>query len=178
MKKGIILLTGFIVLLLGCRKYNILPDVSTNGYNTFGCTTNGKLFVPRGGFAIVPLQASFRITSKGIYHFRLDASNVIYDTPARAMMLFIDSLPFKSGDRLTFNPIGTHASATAIFYYGLDLKSYTVIPSPTRQLEILKLDTVNKIIAGQFSFDAVNTMGDTIHVRQGRFDVIYTSYFY
>jgi len=55
MKKGIILLTGFIVLLLGCRKYNILPDVSTNGYNTFGCTTNGKLFVNRGGFGVATL---------------------------------------------------------------------------------------------------------------------------
>ena len=176
MKKGIILLTGFIVLLLGCRKYNILPDVSTSGTNTFGCTTNGKLFVPRGGFAQIPLQASFRITSNGIYHFRLDAFDS-HNVPGRLMMLFIDSLPFKTGDRLTFNPIGTHASATARFYYGVDRKIYTVIPSPTRQLEILKLDTVNKIIAGQFSFDSADAFGDTVHVRQGRFDVIYTSYF-
>lgn len=42
------------------------------------------------------------------------------------------------------------------------------------ELWIKKLDTINQIISGTFWFDAINTNGQKVEVREGRFDVRYT----
>ncbi len=44
----------------------------------------------------------------------------------------------------------------------------------TGELFIKKLDTVNQIVSGTFWFDAINSNGQKVEVREGRFDVRYT----
>lgn len=40
----------------------------------------------------------------------------------------------------------------------------------TGELKIIKLDPANSIISGTFWFDAENTTGEKVEIRQGRFD--------
>lgn len=41
-------------------------------------------------------------------------------------------------------------------------------------LNIKNLDTINQTISGTFWFKAINSVGDTVNVTDGRFDVRYT----
>ncbi len=40
----------------------------------------------------------------------------------------------------------------------------------TGELKITRVDLANSIISGTFWFDAINTAGETVEIRQGRFD--------
>ena len=51
------------------------------------------------------------------------------------------------------------------FYYTTNTVSGEVL--------IVYLDRVNYIASGTFWFDAINVPGDTVHVREGRFDMQY-----
>ena len=42
------------------------------------------------------------------------------------------------------------------------------------EIKITRLDTIEQIIAGTFEFDGICENGDTVKVRQGRFDVTYS----
>lgn len=51
---------------------------------------------------------------------------------------------------------------------------YNTTDSVTGQITITFLDQVNQIVSGTFWFDALNKPGDTVHVRNGRFDMHFT----
>jgi hypothetical protein len=44
----------------------------------------------------------------------------------------------------------------------------------TGELNLKKFDEVNQIASGTFWFNAVNDVGDTVKVTEGRFDVKFT----
>ena len=41
------------------------------------------------------------------------------------------------------------------------------------ELRITKFDTINQIVSGTFWFDAKNSSGQIVQVREGRFDMPY-----
>ncbi|HEV2354614.1 MAG TPA: DUF6252 family protein, partial [Puia sp.] len=50
--------------------------------------------------------------------------------------------------------------------------AYITTAGISGQVTISWFDPVTGIVAGTFSFDAVDGVGDTVHVRQGRFDMM------
>jgi hypothetical protein len=52
--------------------------------------------------------------------------------------------------------------------------TYYVNDSLRGKMTISQLDEVNKIISGTFFFDAINRLGEKVHITEGRFDTKYT----
>ena len=52
---------------------------------------------------------------------------------------------------------------------------YTTTATVTGELKITKLDTQQRIISGTFWFDAINSDGEKVEIREGRFDMRYVN---
>lgn len=52
---------------------------------------------------------------------------------------------------------------------------YNTTQIHTGELKITKFDVSNSIISGTFWFDAVNEEGETVEIREGRFDMKFTN---
>ena len=51
---------------------------------------------------------------------------------------------------------------------------YLTTSSIKGELKITKFDELNRIVSGTFWFDATNSDGEKVQVREGRFDMNYT----
>lgn len=51
---------------------------------------------------------------------------------------------------------------------------YLTKPTITGEMKITRLDEINRIVSGTFWFDAINSSGVKVQVREGRFDMKYT----
>ena len=52
---------------------------------------------------------------------------------------------------------------------------YTTTATVTGELKITKLDTQQRIISGTFWYDAINSDGEKVEIREGRFDMRYVN---
>ena len=78
---------------------------------------------------------------------------------------------YQEGVVITDNLMGLNVNIYALWRKG---KTYDLDLKLPHDFFISKLDTVNNICAGVFSFSAVSaTVPDTIRVTDGRFDVRY-----
>jgi len=174
---------------------SVLPDLTTEGKNTFGCKIDGQIFIPKQEIFGSPytspilkatyvydeyyfngyylsifadneiLQKTIRITLIGgensllegnTYPITVNQDNSIFGTYEHW------GETIDNGDGTGFTPV--YEFTTNAFYIG--------------ELEILKLDTENKIISGTFWYDCKEINRDTIsRITEGRFDLKYTSDF-
>ena len=168
-----------------------LPPITTEGKNTFGCYVDGELLVPYPRKAIKDNLAGFYYSGKWgeQYHgiFEMSAAmegNQGYESKVINLQLF--KRVFDVGEYMLYNnDTLIHDTANSIYHFNnaslrvkdengrLTFDSYRV-PNPySGRMEVLRLDTLKRIIAGTFFFDAVNKEGDTIKVTDGRFDLKY-----
>ena len=194
MKKTSLLLSLISLYILtsssNCRKSNSptnqLPPETHAGLNTMGCTVNGEIFIPQTkstpGSAPGPFSvAGYNIPGPGI-SFHWTNYN---DSSLSWIDIHVDSVDLQAGTTYTLgapadttNVItpNTTAKAQWALYYSV---SGNVIPSfayrtnsqVTGQIILDYYDSLNGLVAGRFTFDAVNNSGDTVHVREGRFDM-------
>lgn len=88
-------------------------------------------------------------------------------------LLYTDSLVYDPS-----NPLGYRDNVSLLIRDESGNKVFDSfgVPNPNSgRINILRLDTINYIIAGTFYFDAVNKEGDTIKVTDGRFDLKYAN---
>ncbi|MCO6494714.1 MAG: hypothetical protein J5I91_03405 [Bacteroidetes bacterium] len=164
-----------------------LPPITTEGKNTFGCYVDGELLVPFPRKAIKDnffafyygekwedLNGTLEIggTMKGensseFKHIRLYLYKRIFDKGEH--VLYIDS---SNGSSAFFSSnnlralIKDQSGNTTFDSWG--------VPNPDcGRMNILRLDTVARIVSGTFYFDAINKEGDTVKVTDGRFDFTY-----
>jgi len=72
---------------------------------------------------------------------------------------------------LNQNIIEQNDSIGAGGFYSLSISNrYFTNSIKTGVLKITRLDLSNSIISGTFWFDAINQAGETVEVREGRFD--------
>lgn len=172
----------FIVLTsIQCRKnkptnpIDQLPPETQTGANTFGCLIDGKVFKPKGDPFGGPIKkASYQFLNGGFYFgiSGIDKSNPedVIDVGLRADSIVLGTGTFsltKYGSKGFFGGGVGHnkISQMRIDYYTNDTQ--------TGQLIIKHFDTVNQIVSGTFWFDAKNTNGEIVQVREGRFDMPY-----
>lgn len=176
-----------LLLLASCEKDPIPPDPSTiimpplthQGINTFGCYIDGELFVANRGSSfwdIPPLSGSF---NEGTRQFNFQGSR------------YSDSDPDTS-DYIQMRVIVSNGLNTYDFQYNEDGKTsgysgwyadkcnyyYREYPGfDMGKMTITHLDEEKNIISGTFYINLVNencTEGDTImHITDGRFDYRY-----
>lgn len=178
MKNLILLILVSSTLLTGCYKVlnNIklgdLPAETQIGANTFGCLINGKGFIPQTHFAVPPpdfLKAGYT-AHYGIYDWQIS----IYatdnnNTPYTNVSLYIDTLGLRTGSTIVLHrDTSGHRSSADLRQFN----HYYVVPPLAGELHILKYDVPGKILAGTFSFSAVDTTsGERAVITEGRFDV-------
>jgi hypothetical protein len=158
MKTVIIILISSI-LFLSCD--NILPLPSKSGKNIFGCKIEGKVIKPtsRSLFS-EPLSArmsnTFFSVSASDYNDNFDV-NIIVTNVSKKGEYILDG---KLGSAFVYT---RDSPATA---YGTTLRY-------KGKVCVTKFDTVKKIVAGTFIFEAVNRKDSTdiIKVTKGRFDL-------
>jgi hypothetical protein len=142
------------------KKDTILPAITTTGANTFGCKLNGSywLAVPNKSF-----QTSY---SKG-------AISITFD---------------KSGDNkwgsIVIASFDNQISTTGMYYFSKKMhgnyfetgKIYRTSDTTTfGYLNVLRLDSVNRIISGTFEFSPENLSltPSKVYLTEGRFDLKY-----
>ena len=183
MKQLILIVLSFILLSSSCRKnksgnpVDQLPPETQIGANTFGCLVNGEVFKPGGAqLSGGSLNCNYQFLDKG-YYFRLSAAKQPSGSSTQtAVSLFTDSLKIYQGEKLILknrtkgNPYGQYLGI------GNNINDwlYETSASYIGELWIKKLDSINQIVSGTFWFDAVNSNGQMIEIREGRFDVKYT----
>lgn len=148
-----------------------LPPITQTGENTFGCYVNGELWLPKGSFSIPSTAADYYNNSVYITanregqnpdtYIRLDFGKVYSDT-AFVIHNYLDS------DSLQYFVYNSS------YYPSGPIVSYYPIAINGGELNLLKLDTVNRIVAGTFYFLGVDTLsGDSVRIEDGRFDLHY-----
>jgi hypothetical protein len=186
-KISIVIVVFAIFLFIKCRKTDmgpVLPPITQTGAGTFGCKVDGNVFVPYlpckdAGLGldemsysigsaysysalpisifISPTSESVANTFRSIFYFEIPRVGVlVYGTGNMADSLSIEyDRDFANGN---FN----------VYRKSLGLGNSS--------FNITKLDTINNIIAGTFSFNLYRANGagavfDSVVVTEGRFDL-------
>ena len=146
----------------------VLPEITMEGLNTFGCTVAGEVYEARIGRGFDPaVEATIggdvlffetwdRLIDEKVY-INVRFSTDIWDQP-----------PGKYYIRDT--PIGIHPKEILVIDPSLHVDGL-IVPTDSAYLEIIYIDEASRIISGTFQFDAETVDGDTIQIRKGRFDV-------
>jgi hypothetical protein len=169
----------FCITGIQCKKSsssgNILPPVTQEGKNTFGCRVNGLVWTPYSvchiGFGSPCRELGFQVDQWDSLHklpigFVLGAARS-EEPMANSSFVFYALYPM-------INRTGNVADSLVIIYYK-DSTQYGHVPSASfpGSFNITKLDTVNQIVAGVFSFVLYKSGGDSVVITDGRFDLTY-----
>jgi len=174
LKKSIMLCTlSVLTLILSCKKSNRpdqLPEVSTEGKNTFGCLIDGKVFVPKVRFNS-PLSLSAYYAGVPVPQLSITAPRDESERSRITLYLQSQGILLSEGATYRLGSPGTTGVVYAKYVHTVDLEriSYGSSPDLNGELHILKL--TSKIISGTFSYDAVSSEGKKVEVRNGRFDL-------
>lgn len=173
----IILLISFATLFFfQCRKNNQLPPETQTGANTFGCLVNGKVFKPKGSPFGGPILSCAYQNINGGYSFQLKAKQDLGDE-LLSIGLFTDSLPIAQGETIKLSQHHVSGKSYGLhgkYPRGMNGMLYYTEPVGSGELHIIKFNKTNQIVSGTFWFDGVNTSGEKVQVREGRFDMKYT----
>jgi len=173
--KNLVLLLFITILTAGCdvENFNKLPPATQEGKNTFGCLIDGEAVVARnGGWFDNAISAEvapeyFRISGGG--------GTYVNCPDERIGVSFQVNSPSSLNDRvfqltsISKSNFETYRKGKLVFCEN----TYYSFGESSGELIISKLDTINKIIAGTFWFDAKSQEGAIVEIRDGRFDITY-----
>ncbi len=169
-----------ISFLPGCKKtkpaVDQLPPTTQTGAHTLGCLVNGKVFKPKGDLFTGPILSCAYQYIEGGYSFQLKAKQDI-GNGLLSIGIFTDSLVISQGVIIKlYGPFvkGKSFGLHGKYISGSSGSLYYTQSSGTGELHITKFDEINRIVSGTFWFDATNSDGEKVQVREGRFDMNYT----
>jgi hypothetical protein len=158
-----------------------LPPATTTGANTAGCLVNGQAFLPKGSSQFGPTLSCFYQQLQDGYHLGLgiaDKSN------GNIKAVNISLNPNELNENTTYHLVAiVNGSAN----YNSNFGEYTIYSNITNdikftttntyfgELKITKLNIQQRIVSGTFWYDAINTQGDIVKIREGRFDMHYVN---
>ena len=145
-----------------------LPPETQTGANTVGCLVNGRVFIPHAE-GISPEVNCFYQLVNGKYFFTMAFSD-LRGSSIETVNLFSAKIDLQMNQIYVlnqgYNPV---VGGGAEYYKDLSNKFSTNLIK-TGELKITKLDSSKSIISGTFWFDATNSAGEKVEIRQGRFD--------
>lgn len=175
----LIFLSPVFLLSAKCKKDNpgppaVLPPITQEGKNTFGCKVNGQVWVPYykcggtsnpcGELAVdvyrttisTPIPISFSITL-GQRNSDNSSTRFLFETKSNQGITSIGN----KTDTVTIN----FRKNDGGLYYNYNYYNRLEI------FEITKLDTINKIISGIFETTLYSSRTDSVKITEGRFDL-------
>lgn len=150
-----------------------LPPETQTGANTFGCLIDGKVFIPKGDPFGGPIKKAAYQLLNGKYTLLISGKNSSSGI-VKGVGIQGDSISIAIGmyELFDYNSNGKLSGSYAEFA-GANITDYYTNNINRGQLVIKKLDEANQIISGTFWFDAKNTNGQIVQIREGRFDMPY-----
>ena len=149
-----------------------LPPATQTGANTAGCLVNGQVLLPKGYIQTGNLSCNY--TNE--LDFGLNFAEIIN---GRIKSINVASLNVNITNNLNVDlPLTVEANNSK---YGLftilnpdfTQEAYTTTATIIGNLRITYYSASNSIISGTFWFDAVDSNGVKVEVREGRFDMRY-----
>lgn len=174
MKKLFFLLTA-IALLTSCDKdgqifagKDKLPPETQTGANTVGCLVNGKVFLPYQQGILSPVNCFYQFV-KGEYYFTM-AFGDMRGTGIEDVNIYTAKTVLTVGQTYLLNQrYNPDKGGGAEYYTDLNNKFSTNLIN-IGELKITRIDVSKSIVSGTFWFDAVNSKGEKVEIREGRFD--------
>ncbi len=186
-RKMIFLIVGGVMLCgVGCKKettasnssnLNVLPPLTHEGKNTFGCKVNGEVWVAYAPFTVggaVSMEGSYT-SSTGRFYLKGTRKSNEDNIFENVVINTVDI--FSIGDYEMYVP---HEQVVGFSEYNGNYDCgnyYKKLDSPER-ISITYFSINEGVISGTFEMDLVNPScpGDTIKIREGRFDWRMTVY--
>ena len=175
-----------IIGLMGCKKEvvvsnssysNVLPPLTHEGKNTFGCKVNGEVWVAQMPFAVGGAMAL-----EGIYYANTNMMHLVANRKLSSegksdqVDILLENL-VQTGEYQVLTDDNQMRGFTD--YKGNhNCSVYRYNDSLLRRVFITKFSASEGIISGTFEMDLINPScpGDTIRIREGRFDWRMTVY--
>ena len=176
-------ITKFLLLLIlldlsvctGCKdkEWTTLPPETQTGANTFGCMIDNELFI--GGYFApwmqTALSASYNVISDKLY---IGAYGKINEQAAGSISMEIDTPRENFTQNLSlasYMPSSYHPTTSSTGTICINFETIN-----DGKCTITKLDTIQKIVSGQFEFIGkctfnYNDSTVTKQLMQGRFDL-------
>ena len=177
MKKLIFLLTA-IALLSSCDKdgqifasKDKLPPETQTGDNTVGCLVNGKVFLPHAEGINPEVNCFYQLVEKEFF-FNMTFIDYRGITP-KGVSIQTRHINLEVGKTYELNKNiiddGDFIGGGGNYDIGASNRYFTN-SIKTGELKITRVDLSHSIISGTFWFDAVNSAGEKVEIREGRFD--------
>ncbi|NHM01568.1 DUF6252 family protein [Flavobacterium difficile] len=177
--KKILILLALTLTLSCCNKddnpsssNDQLPPETQTGANTVGCLVNGKVFLPHQE-GINPAVNCFYQLYNGEYFFTMNFAD-LRGTGVKAVVIQTSRINLEEGQIYLLNKNiiedGDFSGGGQYYISSILSNNFYTNTIKTGELKITRLDISNSIISGTFWFDAVNTAGETVEIRSGRFD--------
>ena len=179
MNKVLYLVAFIMIFSMSCRKSNnnsdLFPTETQEGKNTIGCYIEGNSFI--GGTTLFGLVSQLNVTYfkdstaySGAGQLSINGIDARYYLDNAGDIVINKFRVFGTGEySLTHvRNCGTINSCDDIGYR--NAKTGKTYFAESGKLTISKLDTLNKIVSGTFSFIAKDSAGLIIKVTNGRFD--------
>jgi len=161
-----------------CKKSPPLPDmlppVTQEGKNTFGCKVNGEVWTPYYQCGLInPFSPCKEL---GSVVSMVDPTNQLpIDLSLTATREIVQGSfsSFKIGAR-----IGQSGNVGSFFVVTYTSDSFSYHPqyplsNLSNAINVTTIDTVNRIISGTFYFTVYGPAGDSLVITDGRFDIRY-----
>ena len=149
-----------------------LPAATQTGENTAGCLVDGIAFLPKGFLTTGNLVCNY-IDGKD---FVLGINENINDR-IRSITVTSDNTELHNNVGITFplNIIQNNSKYGEYYIYNSDLTqlNYSTNSIVTGELKITYHNFNQAMLSGTFWFDAINSNGVVVKVREGRFDMHY-----
>ena len=156
---------------------NILPPITQTGANTFGCKINGQVWVPYyqcDSYCLGCVELAYNILpvySTSIFPLRFSLKAGKSGNPFSGFLDFSPA-PLRGVTNVSYiYALGNVADSMAIDFSTDAGYFRSLSGDPNKIFQITKLDTVNKIISGIFSFTLYSSFSDSIVITDGRFDL-------
>jgi hypothetical protein len=178
--KNLLLLFTLILTLSCCNKddnpfsgKDQLPAETQTGANTVGCLVNGEVFLPHAE-GINPEVNCFYQFIDNEFFFSMNFAD-LRGTGVKAVSIQTGRLNLQAGQTYLLNKNSTDdgdfTGGGGTYYISSILtNNFYTNTIKTGELKITRVDLSNSIISGTFWFDAINSSGETVQIRSGRFD--------
>ena len=180
-------------LVQSCKKDDTkinftLPEKTQIGQNTLGFLLNSSVWTNYGQVCL-PFAGGCRDNLSGIYYENDGDILINADRVIKQDGRLVSSSSIEITLNTNFRGIGNYSTSTNdtisfvyIYNTASNFDSMYILPqtNPTFNIKITKLDTINKILSGEFSgkvfkrIDYTNyttSLTDSIRVDDGRFDI-------
>lgn len=176
--KNVILILITTIFLACCSKDNKpfsgsdqLPAETQIGANTIGCLVNGQVFLPHDEGLNSGVNCFYQFIDNQFY-FNITCADFRGVTP-KGISVQTRQKHLQVGNTYilnkNINDDGDFIGGGGNYDIGANNRYFTTTIK-TGELKITRIDLSNSIISGTFWFDAINSAGETVEIRSGRFD--------